>query len=918
MNPIKLVLLLTILSFRGYSQSDKSQTEIIETIDSLKTVITNAKHDSTKIQALLAWDLLIYASDPKLDYILTKRVDSLTKENLRKKLNTAEHLFFTEAQAAVYNNLGGIYLYKGRTDSAFILFEQSLQFYETTKNFIQVGKVAGNLGGIHSYYGNIDKAFSFYNKSIKYALLTKDYNTAANSYSGIGSIYEKKGERDSLNTMLSLALLCLDSADSEANLTLYSNIYLSIGQNYKTQGNYVLALSNYKKSYDMAEKSKNLYQQAGICINIGNLFKDQREFKDAIAYYSECKNIGEKYGFLIRKAQGVDGIAQLLSAQEKYHLSIAKFKEASDIYQLINDNSGKARALHNIGVNFADLNLLDSSFQYLKQSLIIKEQLNQPTELASTLNSIGSVYLKLGYPSKARDYSERALKIAEENNNIDLLLAIYESMFEIYESIGDFKSSLKMHKLFMATRDIVNSEKNQKELFKRKYEIEYEKQAALDSLANVEKEKLAKEELNKQKAVSDKQKAEIKQKRTQQYALFGGLGLLFIFTGFVYNRFRVTRKQKGIIENQKSEVETQRDIANEQKEEAERQKHIVEEKNQEIMDSITYAKRLQEAILPPPRLVKEWLTDSFLFYKPKDIVAGDFYWMETVEAEIEGKKKTLIFFAAADCTGHGVPGAMVSVVCANALNRSVKEFQLKDPGHVLDKVTELVVESFEQSDYEVKDGMDIALCALDISSKKLYYSGANNPLWIVTEKQANSENKYINDAGTRELVEYKATKQPVGKYEGQKQFETIEIQLKPGDAMYIFSDGFADQFGGEKGKKYKYANFKRFLLSNYDKQMGDQKTALESEFMNWKRDLEQIDDVCVIGVRVNGKERNNFTARELEVLEHLREGLPSKLIADKMGISTHTVDTYRRRLLAKTGTYNATELINYCLEKEVI
>lgn len=397
---------------------------------------------------------------------------------------------------------------------------------------------------------------------------------------------------------------------------------------------------------------------------------------------------------------------------------------------------------------------------------------------------------------------------------------------------------------------------------------------------------------------------------------------MFVLWGLYRLRTRALRQRQEELENtveertaevveQKKEVELQRD-------EAHRQKKTVEHKNREIMESITYAKRLQEAILPPPRLVKEWLTESFLYFKPKDIVAGDFYWMDTIETNIDGKKKTLIFFAAADCTGHGVPGAMVSVVCANAMNRAVKEFKLSDPGEVLDKVTELVIQSFDQSEEDIKDGMDIALCALDIRDKKLYYSGANNPVYIITEADPESKNKYKTLDEKFELVEIKATKQPVGKYDLVKAFETQVIDLNPGDAIYVFSDGFADQFGGLKGKKYKYATFKRYLLEISQLEMEAQKTKLHTEFETWRDGLEQVDDICIIGVRINGKERNNFTTRELEVLALLEQGLSSKLIADKMEITKNTVDTYRRRLLAKTSTYNATELINYCKEKDIL
>lgn len=253
----------------------------------------------------------------------------------------------------------------------------------------------------------------------------------------------------------------------------------------------------------------------------------------------------------------------------------------------------------------------------------------------------------------------------------------------------------------------------------------------------------------------------------------------------------------------------------------------ITQKNKDITDSINYAKRLQEAILPSARLVKEYLPDSFILYKPKDIVAGDFYWMEQVE--------DTIIFAAADCTGHGVPGAIVSVVCNNALNRSLREFELSIPGQLLDKTCELVIGQFEKSDAEVKDGMDISLCALNKKTNLLNWAGANNPLWIIRNK---------------ELIEIKADKQPIGKYTETKPFTTHTIQLQKDDSIYIFTDGYADQFGGELGKKFKTPALKKILLSVQDKAMAEQREIINRTFENWKGKGEQVDDVCVVGVKI--------------------------------------------------------------------
>jgi serine phosphatase RsbU (regulator of sigma subunit) len=257
------------------------------------------------------------------------------------------------------------------------------------------------------------------------------------------------------------------------------------------------------------------------------------------------------------------------------------------------------------------------------------------------------------------------------------------------------------------------------------------------------------------------------------------------------------------------------------------QKELIEEHSEEVRQSIEYAKKIQEAILPPKSFIDENLPNSFILYKPKDIVAGDFYWME----KIDGK----ILFACADCTGHGVPGAMVSVVCCNALHNAVNEFGMKTPADILDKTRDLVIETFQKSDREVKDGMDVSLCSLDLKTNTLIFSGANNGLYILRNG---------------ELMETKPDKQPVGNYENAKPFTNHTIQLEKDDLIYLFTDGFADQFGGEKGKKYKYKPFKQFLVNLREQPITEHGKLIDKEFDLWRGDLEQIDDVCIVGVKI--------------------------------------------------------------------
>ena len=277
------------------------------------------------------------------------------------------------------------------------------------------------------------------------------------------------------------------------------------------------------------------------------------------------------------------------------------------------------------------------------------------------------------------------------------------------------------------------------------------------------------------------------------------------------------------------------------------QNKIIEEKNHEIFDSINYAKRIQEAILPDKDL-KTNLPECFVFYKPKDIVSGDFYWYRKVGS--------LSLLAAVDCTGHGVPGGFVSMVGYSGLNRAVNEYDLTDPGEILEKLSEFVVSSFNaESEDGIKDGMDVSLVALDTETGVLKFAGANNPLYVVKKEEKplrDPEDNILVTKNLDTLHEIKGARRPVGSFNADIAFKTHTIQLEPGDHVYLFTDGFPDQFGGEKGKKFLYKNFKKLLMSFNNDSLGNQKKRLDNRLEEWRGDNEQVDDICIIGVKYVG------------------------------------------------------------------
>ncbi|MBN4077651.1 SpoIIE family protein phosphatase [bacterium AH-315-C20] len=297
----------------------------------------------------------------------------------------------------------------------------------------------------------------------------------------------------------------------------------------------------------------------------------------------------------------------------------------------------------------------------------------------------------------------------------------------------------------------------------------------------------------------------------------------YVISGILLIIIAIYFRTRQLIQQKKKLEET----INERTIEVVQQKEIVELKNKEITDSITYAKRIQEAILPSKSLIKQIFDEWFILYKPKDIVAGDFYWLE--------QKGNKLLIASADCTGHGVPGAMVSVVCNNALNRAVREFGLIEPGKVLNKVRDLVIDAFDSGGKDIKDGMDIALVSIDWSTNTLEYSGANNSLYLFSNG---------------EMKEFRGDKQPIGKYSMNKDFANHKIDFKKGDCIYVSTDGYMDQFGGPKHKKFKYAPFIQLLAEMQSMTFPAQKEHMDTVFEEWKGDLDQIDDVCVIGIKL--------------------------------------------------------------------
>lgn len=616
-----------------------------------------------------------------------------------------------------------------------------------------------------------------------------------------------------------------------------------------------------------------------------------QEFEQALEYFTKAgdqQGIADAYGNLGNGYMDIDDMKkslqyQVLSMKKNDEILLAKPTGA----RLERAEEGRSYAIHNIGAIYLEVGLLEKALEYEHLSIVHEKRTKNVIGEAVSYNSMGVIHHELNHPDSAIYYFKKALVIYNKNpSDYERSSTLFRYAMMENSDLNDKQRSEYIHQAYKLRRDLgdhngesqvliewcllkfndISNDSIVNVLNKTKYYIDnydldsreesyylllskYKARTGdfnsayeavinyLDqkSLAEVKKQanELVASEINyqwQQKAYLDSlkkavelQNAEMAKKmevsRLTAYLWVAALGILVVSISLYYYVRSSRRKQR------MNEVLTEKnDLIQEQKQ-------VLEEANNSVAESIRYAEHLQMAILPTPQLVNEYLPDSFLVFLPRDVVSGDFYWFEI--------KNDYLFLAVADCTGHGVPGALVSVVCSNALNRSLHEFGCDRPAQILNKTRELVVETFSKSGKNIDDGMDISLVRYNVKDLKILFAGANNPLWVVR-----------NNGNGPDLMEFKGDRMPVGDYPKQDPFVEIEIQLKKGDLLYQMSDGFVDQFGESDGKRYKSGRLKKQLIDISRNSVEDQKKILEETFHAWKGAVEQIDDVTMIGYRI--------------------------------------------------------------------
>ncbi|MBK6953553.1 MAG: SpoIIE family protein phosphatase [Crocinitomicaceae bacterium] len=699
------------------------------------------------------------------------------------------------------NLLSPLFVFSQNNES----IDSLIQVYEKSTDDTEKFKAALHAASLLNLELETEKATDYLQKANQYLDSTKLYQYAYYLLTE-GNILANENYPDSAEQKYLSALSiseklndeCMNVASHAALGTLYSyqsKVYLSNSYWFN-------CIPYYQKTNDLAGL-QTAYNEIGFNYSIYD------EYDLSNVYYLLLYDLAAERNDIEGMSTALINSGYSHEMLGEYDKALDQYRKSVPLHQAMGIEEYVAYSYVLMGTVFAKTDQIDSAFYYLGLSNEILVEKDDKYGLSYVHYGYSLLYEKTGDLQKSESHAREGLRFSQESFFIANEIKVLDQLHKICYKQKKYQPAYESYQQFIYLRDSLKNPLNSREIAGLEYKYEYQNLHLADSLKFQEEQHIAqiqhKEEL----------------RRYWIYAI-AGITLLSLLLIFMVAMIRNAKIRK--LKNQ--ELSEKNEEIAKQKMEVETAHFELKIKNQEVLDSITYAKRIQSAILPPAKIVKEYLQQSFILYLPKDIVAGDFYWLE--------QKNSKTLFAVADCTGHGVPGAMVSVVCNNGLNRSVREHGLTDPGKILDKTREIVIQEFEKSEEVVKDGMDIALCSLD--GNVLQYAGANNPLWIIRK-------------GAQEVEEIKADKQPIGKYASEKSFTTHTVQLHAGDTIYIFSDGFTDQFGGEKKKKYKAANLKKMLLSIQQYSMDEQKNRVAENFETWKGSIEQLDDVCLIGVR---------------------------------------------------------------------
>ena len=607
-------------------------------------------------------------------------------------------------------------------------------------------------------------------------------------------------------------------------LKIYENIKDSTGMRmaltniaivYINEGDYQIALSYNLRSLKLAESLHDMEGVSRTYNSIAKIYYYKGDSLKVIEYMEKALKIALDLGNKELAGYYYNNLGNVFYSQNKFDKALQNYMLALQIAQ---DNKNKYQvkfSMNNIGAVYREMGYLEKAMEYFEKAMSICENSDDVSCKLNPLNNIGEIYLKKGNFAKAIECFMQSYQLAKDAGIKENIKDSYLYLASTYAKMKDFQSAYQFYLKYSDIKDTILNETNNKQITEIQTKYDTEKKDNEILLLNKDK-KIKNEAMQKQRILI--------------FSFLAGFIIILIFSVFLYRLFLQKKKANIILALQKEEISAQRDEIETQRDKLGEQNCILAEQKKEITDSINYAKRIQQAVLPTGEYAISILGEHFILFKPKDIVSGDFYWGTRINE--------WLIVTVADCTGHGVPGAFMSVLGVSFLNEIVRKKEITQANQVLEELRISIIDSLQQkgSTQEQKDGMDIVLCVINTNTQELQFSGANNSLIIVTAQ--------------KELKELLPDKQPVGIYKNMKSFSNQIIQLQKDDCIYFTSDGFEDQFGGPKNRKFMIKQLKELFVSISDKPMTDQKNILEMAFENWKGNNEQIDDVTILGLKI--------------------------------------------------------------------
>ncbi len=778
-------------------------------------------------------------------------------------------------------------------DNYSIMLEKAIKENDVST----VAKISDTMAFVYETQGNIEEAIKCYKKGLEAKKQLNDKAGMAVSYHNIGNGYYQTGKYTQAVDGFKNALAIAESTGNKKDAAVLLN---NIGVIYDSQLNYDAALGFYDKSLKYSKAAGDDNGVAKMFYQIGNLHYRNGDMTKTLSSYKELLQIEEQLGDENGVATSLTNIGVIYYESSDYDNALTYYEDAKAKNEKIGNKHGLALTYNNIGnINYYK-NEYAKALKNYEKSLEIKQSIAPTNELkqseiqksiAISYHNLANVYRQMKNVQKAVEMYEQSNKLADGLGLVNLQNSNYLFIAELQSETAQCSSVIDNYKKALGSQ-IEEQLKNNKQIAEshRKFVVSSEaKSNLLKKMAQVSRQnfnkvreltqakdqltknmlvvKLSAEQKSKELALLNKElelsnahrainEAELKRKNIIITSAISGVGLLTIMLFFILKQYRQKKRafvrvahQNQEIMQKSEEIRAQRDeigrqhdvLVNQNEEilhkteEITAQRDEIEEQNkflvihkQEITDSINYASRIQTAMLPRSEDIKQIFNDYFVLFKPKDIVSGDFYFFEKVN--------NYIFWATADCTGHGVPGGFMSMLGIAFLQEIIHKQEIVEANCILQELRTKIKTALRQTGEEgaSKDGMDIALCIIDIENKKAQFSGAYNPLFIIR-----------ND----EIIQFKADRQPIAIYPRETDFSVHNVDLQENDVLYSFSDGYVDQFGGEFGKKYRISNFKKLLIENYKKPMQVQHEILNNTIESWRENEEQVDDMLVFGLR---------------------------------------------------------------------